>query len=70
MRRITKDIRIDVDLDEYIRQQACDPFRQAIVYGMYSDIVNDAIRAWMTEHKKLAALAAASPMNPETSHDH
>lgn len=38
MRRITKDIRIDVDLDEYIRQQARDPFRQAIVYGMYSDL--------------------------------
>lgn len=57
MKRVTKDIRIDADIDAYIKSQAVDPFRQGIAYGMYSNIVNDALRAWMVEHKKLVAMS-------------
>lgn len=51
--RITQDVRIDREIDEYIRKVTHDPFRGRVRHGAYSDIVNDALRAWMNTHKAL-----------------
>jgi hypothetical protein len=56
MKRVTQDVRMDVDIDQYIREQANDPFRQRLRHGAYSDIINNVMRAWMTEHKKLMSM--------------
>lgn len=51
--RITQDVRIDKDIDAYIRKAGHDEFRNRIKHGYYSDVVNDALRAWMKTHKEL-----------------
>ena len=55
--RITQDVRIDRDIDEYIRKVTLDPFRGRVRHGAYSDIVNDALRAWMKTHRELTDLS-------------
>jgi Arc/MetJ-type ribon-helix-helix transcriptional regulator len=55
--RITQDVRIDKDLDAYIRKAGHDPFRGRIKHGYYSDVVNDALRAWKKSHEDLTAMS-------------
>jgi hypothetical protein len=60
-KRITRDVRIDVETDEYIRSVSIDTFRNRIRHGAYSDIINHALTAWVQEHKKLTALTVQEP---------
>ena len=64
MKRVTQDIRIDEDIDLYIRTQANDPFRNRPTYGAYSNIVNAALRNWMQEHKKLIEMSTTQGGTP------
>ena len=51
--RVSVNLRIDEDIDKYIRAQVQDTLRGRIRHGGYADLVNMALRSWMDTHKKL-----------------
>lgn len=53
MSRVTRAIRIDEELDAYIRSVTFDPFTRRISHGAYSDIINAALLAWKAHHEAL-----------------
>lgn len=56
-KRITRGLRIDEDLDQYLREVTFDGFKRKANHGAYSDVVNSALRAWMQEHKRLMQMS-------------
>lgn len=63
MSRTTRSVRIDDDLDAYLRQVTFDRFTHRISHGAYSDIINSALRAWADTHRSLTVTAE------ETKHE-